>query len=1027
MPRPRSISALALLLFGTLGLGTTRTFAQEGHAPELVASTEHRSPEEERRGFRLPPGFEAQLVAAEPEIAKPMNLAFDDRGRLWVTTTLEYPYPAEGDATPRDSVVILSDFGLDGHARSIETFADGLNIPIGVLPIGDGHEALVYSIPDVWRLSDIDGDGRADRREPALGTFGYRDTHGMTNAFTLGFDGWVYACHGFSNTSEVTADDGSTIAMTSGNVYRFLPDGSRVEPWTNGQVNPFGLAFDHLGNLYSCDCHSRPIYQLLRGAFYPSFGRPHDGLGYGPEVMTHDHGSTGISGIVILDADSVPESMRGDVLIGNVVTSRINRDRLEWHGSTPSAVAEPDFLVSEDPWFRPVDIELGPDGALYVADFYNRIIGHYEVPLTHPGRDRSSGRIWRIVYRGDDATPAPPPAGGDFTAATIPDLAAALGHPNFSVRMRAMNRLAGLGDEARAAVADRLDEAQDGATWSHGLWVLRRTGGVAPETFAEALIHPDSAVRTHAMRLLGDSSELSADDLEAAENSLDDPDPEVRRCAADALARHPNFASLRPLLEVRKAADPADTHLVHVLRMAIRDVMAAAEGSAWPEIDDPKYDATDLAILADVAPGVPSVASARFLLAYLGSGRAEIDPGDLARFEEHVARRGDPETDRGIVLVARSLASDDDTSEAAGLRALRRGWQGRGVALPPDAAEWAGLLANRLISAAESGRSRLGAELAGEFGVASSTAALADVAADPDREEGVREQALVALAAIDPGAAVGPLSGVLADPTAPPRLRERSARLLGEVGRPDAVSPLRAALASAPAGLRGAVAEALAATRDGAEALLSDLEAGKANPGLVQSAPVAARLGGLGLPDLAGRVEALVRDLPPPDEAAHAEIARRLAAFAQAGESSDAERGSAVFREKCAACHQLGGEGGRVGPQLDGVGVRGPERLMEDVLDPNRNVDQAFRASTLALADGRVVTGLVLDDSGDVLVLADSEGKEVRIPKSEVEDRAIAPLSPMPADFGSQVSDEEFRDLIAFLLSKREPSVEPRP
>src|SRR4029078_12421530 len=127
---------------------------------------------------------------------------------------------------------------------------------------------------------------------------GFVDRHGMSGSFTWGFDGWLYAHHGFSNTSTVKGPDVSAILMQSGNIYRMLPDGSHVEQITWGQVNPFGLCFDWLGNLYSADCHSMPIYQLLRGAYYPSLGKPHDGLGYGPEMMRHQHGSTGLAGVV---------------------------------------------------------------------------------------------------------------------------------------------------------------------------------------------------------------------------------------------------------------------------------------------------------------------------------------------------------------------------------------------------------------------------------------------------------------------------------------------------------------------------------------------------------------------------------------------------------------------------------------------------------------------------------------------------------------------------------------------------------
>ena len=231
----------------------------------------------------------------------------------------------------------------------------------------------------------------------------------MTNAFTWGFDGWIYACHGYSNDSKVAGRDQKSISMNSGNTYRMRADGSHAEYFTHGQVNPFGLAFDTLDNMYSCDCHSQPLYQLLRGAYYPSFGKPDDGMGFGPEMVNTDHGSTGIGGISFYTADQYPEAYRGTTFIGNVVTNRVNHDRIEWHGSSPRGTQQADFVWSEDNWFHPVDIELGPDGALYIADFYNRIIGHYEVPLTHPGRDRERGRIWRVVFRGDNGKPAPPP------------------------------------------------------------------------------------------------------------------------------------------------------------------------------------------------------------------------------------------------------------------------------------------------------------------------------------------------------------------------------------------------------------------------------------------------------------------------------------------------------------------------------------------------------------------------------------------------------------------------------------------
>src|SRR5947209_4206758 len=177
MPRGLPLCLLLALL--------TPALARAQPEPPPVAPTEARTPEGERRGFHLPPGFEVQLVASEPDVIHPINMAFDARGRLWVTMSIEYPFPAKNPQHTQDVVKVLEDFGPDGRARKITTWADNLNIPIGVLPLADG--ALVHSIPNVWRMWDSPGAGKADKREVLLASYGYRDTHGMTGNFVRGF------------------------------------------------------------------------------------------------------------------------------------------------------------------------------------------------------------------------------------------------------------------------------------------------------------------------------------------------------------------------------------------------------------------------------------------------------------------------------------------------------------------------------------------------------------------------------------------------------------------------------------------------------------------------------------------------------------------------------------------------------------------------------------------------------------------------------------------------------------------------
>ncbi|HEX8915023.1 MAG TPA: PVC-type heme-binding CxxCH protein, partial [Humisphaera sp.] len=629
-----------LLSAALLSLGVA---ASARAAVTLVAPTDHQTPEQERAQFQLPPGFEAQLVAAEPDIAKPMNIAFDAKGRLWVTDTVEYPWPVKEGEKARDSVKVLSDFDAGGRARKVTTFATGLNIPLGVLPHADG--AIVYSIPAVRMYRDTDGDGKADKVETLFGGFGNVDTHGMTNNFTRGFDGWVYANHGFRNESKVTGPDGATIAMQSGNTYRFRPDGTGLQLFARGQVNPFGLCFDPLGNLYSADCHTRPQMMLLRGAVYPSFGKPDDGLGFGPEMCLHDHGSTGIAGTVYYDADQFPAEYRGNIFNGNPVTNIVNRDTIQWTGSSPKAVEQKDFLVSADPWFRPVQVKLGPDGALYVADFYNKIIGHYEVDLKHPGRDRTSGRIWRIVYKGTGAAPREPsgsaagpsgaqattdtpratPALPDLTRLTSEQLVSKLGDPNITVRLLATNLLADRkSPDDLKALRHGLVPASQGPRLVHIAWALERLNALTDEDLAY-LWGQGTAERVHLMRILSERTDWNAEARKHALAGLTDADATVRRCAADALARHPHADHVRPLLAAHAAAPAGDACLLHAIRIAVRDQIVGSDALA--KLGSDPLSPADRQALLESALGAQTPAAG----AFAAKAVAETDlPKDLA-------------------------------------------------------------------------------------------------------------------------------------------------------------------------------------------------------------------------------------------------------------------------------------------------------------------------------------------------------------------------------------------------------------
>ena len=985
---------------------------------DLVATTEALTPEQEKAAFVLPPGFEAQLVAAEPDVHKPMNLAFDDLGRLWVTSSLEYPFPAKDGQVGRDQVLIFSDFGPDGRARKRQVFAEGLNIPIGLIPLSPS-EALVHSIPAIWRLTDTDGDGKADKKEQVYQQYGQRDTHGMTNAFTWGFDGWLYACHGFNNDSTIKAADGTTISLSSGNTYRMKADGTRVERHTNGQVNPFGIAQDEWGNLFTSDCHSKPIYQLLKGAYYPSFGKPHDGMGFGPDMIRHDHYSTGIAGIAIDTGSQFPAEYRGKAWIGNVVTSRINHDRFERTGGTFEAKELPDFLVSKDPWFRPVDLKFGPDGALYVADFYNRIIGHYEVPLLHPGRDREKGRIWRIVYKGDrapDTTAHAKADAIDWTKAPLEELLAALAHPNMAVRVRASNHLVERGGEAAVAPLSKIlsEPVGNAHAKSHALWVLHRTGKLAMEQLAAAAQDPHAVVRSHAMKVLADGAWGCDNWQSMAYGGLKDTDGMVRRSAAEALGQAPTLGRLDPLLAALKDCPESDTHQRHVIRMAIRNHLMKPE--ILEKVASKPRDPAQTAALADCALGAQTKESAKFVRNYLTNSPEAAARRD--EFAAHVARFGeDQDLDALVDWGQKSL---DRPAQVALARSVAQGRQAGGKRPLKSQSDWTAGLVRELLgqNTPESAAQMTAlAELAAAMGLTDLANPLAEVGKDTSRPQSIRVAALESVTRLDRPKAREVLGSLLTDADQDPALRDQAAGILGRVGQPETDTILVNQIATAPARLQQAIAVALVQRPAGAEALLAAVETGKASARLLQIRPVENKLKQTDLRDRDARMAAATKGIPPGDDRIAALIAERKS-FVQ-GHKGNAETGLGVFTKNCAACHRIGETGARVGPQLDGVGVRGVERLLEDILDPNRNVDQAFRSTTIATKEGQILTGLLLRDEGAVLVLADAQGRDVRVPKGEVAEQTVNPLSPMPANWADALKPEELADLMSYLLDQR--------
>ncbi|HEX8547292.1 MAG TPA: PVC-type heme-binding CxxCH protein, partial [Cytophagaceae bacterium] len=577
-----------------------------------VRTTEPLLPEEQKKSFQLPPGFEIELFASEPQIGKPINLAFDSRGRLWVTQSFEYPFAAKNKG--RDKITILEDKNGDGRADSFTNFDDTLNIPIGIFPTQDG--AIGFSIPHIYKFKDLDNNGKADETQVLYGKFGHKDTHGMVNNLVRGYDGWIHSCHGYTNTSTIVGKDGDTVTLVSGNTFRFKEDGSRIEHTTYGRVNPFGMAFDEWGYLYSADCHSSPIYQMIMGGDYPTFGKKEEAIGFAPAIKPHGSESTALSGLAYYDDNKFPQEYQKNFYLGDVVKSRVYMYSFEKKGSTSILTKETDFLLSTDPWFRPVDVKLGPDGAIYVADFYNRIIDHYEVPLDHPGRDRIRGRIWKITYnpkKVQQANKMP-----DWSAKNASELIDGLTSPNITERMLITDQLVDrVGKGAIAPLKETLNKKGSPLKVIHSLWSLYRLGALENNLLQQYFKSPDPKIRTHVLRIIREAAEDSVFEP-LITKALKDKDANVQRAAVEALGKYPSLRNLSLLLELKKAIPAYDNHLLYTTNLTLRNLLR--NENLMKQVLTKIWSDKEKNLLAEVATGVNSSSSAKFLFNLLKAG-----------------------------------------------------------------------------------------------------------------------------------------------------------------------------------------------------------------------------------------------------------------------------------------------------------------------------------------------------------------------------------------------------------------------
>ncbi|WP_337174858.1 PVC-type heme-binding CxxCH protein [Paludisphaera sp.] len=927
------------------------------------------SPEESRATIRLSdPGLTIELVAAEPDIQSPVAVAWDEDGRLYVAEMLDYPLgPGSG------KIKLLEDRDGDGRHERVTVFADGLNFPNGVMPYDGG--VLVTAAPDILFLKDTDGDGKADVRRVVLTGFAEGNTQLRVNGLNWGADNWIYGANGRSDgvIRRPGEPDDAAVPLRFHD-FRFKPDSGPIE--TVSGFSQFGLPRDDWGRRFPT-WNTIPIRHavleertlarnpfLAESATVAAIIDPADGgrvYPISPPPVTYNRESTfyynASSGATVYRGDQLGPEYLGDALFCEALMNIVQRRVLEHRGPTFHAgrapnEAEREFIAATDPFFRPVNLATGPDGALYVVDMYREVVEHpdFVPPALREETDfrrwNNRGRLWRVSREGAKPTPAP-----KLGRASTADLIAELEHPNGWRRDTAQRLLVTRRDLAAAPDLETMARASDSPLGRlHAAWTLDGLGALQDPIVEALLEDPDADVREAAARLAVGRAGV----LEAVEALADDDEARVRFQAAIALG------------------DRDEPEAVDALaRIAARD----AEDE-WSRL-------AVLSGLRETAP--PFLAS---LLETDPDWLASPSPGQARLLASTAAILGARAQDDELRALAARIAPSDGEAGVGGRVALLLGLSdglARAGRAPRDLARREGFegiaalldRAGTTVDAAEAG---------------------------PDD----RARALTLLSRFRPDDAATRIPPLLSA-AQPDAVRAAAAQAVAEVRTVELADRVLESWESTPTGTRRAVVSALVRSAPLAARLVEALEEDAVAPAELTPAEREA-LRTSPDEDVARRASALLASRTPPNRA---EV---VAKFQPAlGLVGDPGRGRELFSQNCQTCHAHRGEGFNVGPDISGVASRPPSALLVDVLDPNADVSPDYVAFNVVTADGRTFSGLLAEETAASLKLKAAEGVELSVLRSEVEAVRSTGRSLMPEGFEDVLGEQGLADLISFL------------
>ena len=987
-----------LTLSAILALGLHTNAAQ----PKTLADIPDPKTDAEMAGFIVPEGFEINLWASEPMLHKPVQMNWDAQGRLWVVCSQTYPQIKPGDEA-NDQVIVLEDTKHQGKADKATVFADNLIVPTAVMP-GDGG-CYVANSTEILFLKDTNGDGKADSRLSILSGFGTEDTHHLIHTFRWTPEGMLSFNQSIYIHSHVETPYGVRRLM-GGGVWEFRPETRKLDVFCKGLINSWGREFDRWGQTFLTDgAGSEGINFAFPQAVYktsPGAKRVLDGLNPGQPKQ---------ASLEIIDEPHFPDDWQGTLVTCDFRGNRINRFQLTESGSGYISKQLPDVLASKHGGFRPIDVRTGPDGALYIADWYNPIIQHGEVDFRDPRRDHTHGRIWRLTVKGRPLSENP-----DFSKMDVNALLKQLESNRRWNRLFAKRELKTRdAKEVKSQLEFQLTASIHGVDsaeprWKQvleQLWASETINHHRPQELAATLGSSDHHIRAAALRILSQHLNDTPDALKLLTKAIADEHPQVRLWAVaclNLLQKPEAFA-----LALQALDKPVDNNIDFLL-----DLTAREQADTWLPVflkGDLKLNNPKHLVYALKASGKPEALQP--LLDRLATFKLPNDQVDT------------------VLEMAGNIATPKQLDQLLALVLDVRVEMNKGPLLPGsqilDALVKAGerrvmptanvnTAVTQLLEKEKMPEIQIrGAILAGIWKQEQMRDKLSAWITNPAASDRFRQSAMRGLIFLGGAKTRDLLDGLtkVEQPTATRTLAISGlSELAPNLGAKRAVEFLATAKSANEA---KPVLFAFIANKKLPDVLAKELE-GKTIPDTVaiEGIRIVSSRG------IKGPLEAALQKAGGIKQMNQALTLEQMNAMvAKVKSQGDPARGEQVFRRQqllCFTCHAIGDGGGLLGPNIVSLGSAAPvDYIIESILEPSKKIKEGYNMTAVTMKDGNVMAGMIAQDGADELVLRDAGNQLHKLAKSNIAKRETSPISMMPPGLTASLREDEFIDLVRFL------------